>query len=411
MNVFKHCEVVNDTKGTNIILFLSEDEGLVEFSDELGLMECRESVTPKRFEKYVIDYIKRTIPDRVKVSTATVMLGTLLIASFTLGGAGTEAATAGQQSVVQQQNIGTISSGVKMRTAPSTTSTVISVLRTGTKVEILETSTNWLKVNVNGRIGFVSKRFVNVSTIGQEDAPTISKVTVVRGVNFRTAPSTSSSIISSIRAGSELKLVQVVNQYWLKVDHNGRIGYISASPTFVNFERPVQTPPVVAPVVVYPVSAAQPEVITPPSPQPVAGSPTSNNQTRDEIIVSGLKYLGTPYKLGSDRTNTAVMDCSDFVRTAYREGAGVTLPYSSRTQAAFVQKNGIVTENWRELKVGDVMFFVSPKTGDIYHSGIYMGEGKLLHTYSAASGGVRIDKIPGTFWERQFVFGGNVLKD
>lgn len=42
----------------------------------------------------------------------------------------------------------------------------------------------------------------------------------------------------------------------------------------------------------------------------------------------------------------------------------------------------------------------------IEHDGLYLGDGKILHTYSTESGGVHIEDITGTFWEYRFLFGG-----
>jgi len=46
----------------------------------------------------------------------------------------------------------------------------------------------------------------------------------------------------------------------------------------------------------------------------------------------------------------------------------------------------------------------------ITHNGIYLGNGKIMHTYLEKSGGVRIDSIEGKHWEYRFVFGGSALK-
>ncbi|WP_328285281.1 NlpC/P60 family protein [Paenibacillus alkaliterrae] len=53
---------------------------------------------------------------------------------------------------------------------------------------------------------------------------------------------------------------------------------------------------------------------------------------------------------------------------------------------------------------------INKNTARITHNGIYLGNGKVLHTYSVKSGGVRIDKIDGTHWEKRFLFGGSVIK-
>lgn len=150
---------------------------------------------------------------------------------------------------------------------------------------------------------------------------------------------------------------------------------------------------------------------------------STTTQARQKIISAGMKYLGTPYEFGSSRFNTRTFDCSDFVRQAYLEGANIKLPSNSRTQAAYIKQNGRVTTDWRKLKPGDVMFFMSYKGLDasnykgidkskqrITHNGIYLGNGKILQTYSKESGGVRIDTIDNKHWEYRFLFGGSVLK-
>lgn len=155
----------------------------------------------------------------------------------------------------------------------------------------------------------------------------------------------------------------------------------------------------------------------------ISQSQTQISKTRQNVIQKGMKYLGTPYEFGSSRSNTRTFDCSDFVRQAYKEGAGITLPSNSRTQGAYIKQNGNYTTNWKELKPGDIMFFMSYKgskasdyrgvnknTERITHNGIYLGNGKILHTYSKQSGGVRIDSIEGKHWEKRFLFGGSVLK-
>jgi cell wall-associated NlpC family hydrolase len=135
-----------------------------------------------------------------------------------------------------------------------------------------------------------------------------------------------------------------------------------------------------------------------------------------------MKYWGTPYEFSSDRSTTTTFDCSDFVRTAFLEGAGITLPSDSRKQGAYVKQKGGVLTDWHQLKRGDLMFFMSYKGSNessyagvdkaaqtITHVGIYLGNGQILHTYSKESGGVRTSNIAGTHWEYRFLFGGSAL--
>jgi len=142
----------------------------------------------------------------------------------------------------------------------------------------------------------------------------------------------------------------------------------------------------------------------------------------EKMISTGLKYLGTPYEFGSNRSTTKTFDCSDFTKHIFESAAGVTLPSTSASQAAYIKKNSAIQTNWKNLKRGDLMFFMSYHGSStvgyssltkskqaITHVGVYLGNGKMLDTYSKESGGVRIDNIDNTHWEYRFVFGGSAL--
>ncbi len=142
-----------------------------------------------------------------------------------------------------------------------------------------------------------------------------------------------------------------------------------------------------------------------------------------KVIQTGTKYWGAPYEFGSNRNSTRTFDCSDFTRQAFLEGAGIEIPSDSRQQAAYVKRIGDTTTNWKKLQPGDLMFFMSYRgykkssysgiskwKQRITHVGIYIGNGKVLHTYSRESGGVRVDRIENTHWESRFIFGGSALK-
>lgn len=116
------------------------------------------------------------------------------------------------------------------------------------------------------------------------------------------------------------------------------------------------------------------------------------------------------------------MDCSEFVRWAYYEGANIVLPSNSRSQGKYVMENGTYTTDWKKLKPGDLMFFmdyrgwqlsnysgIDKSSQRISHVAIYLGDGKILHTYSNEAGGVTISTFEGKHWEARFMFGGSVL--
>ncbi|MFC3804241.1 C40 family peptidase [Cohnella sp. GCM10012308] len=161
---------------------------------------------------------------------------------------------------------------------------------------------------------------------------------------------------------------------------------------------------------------------TSPAPDESVDGTTAFSSDVEKIIAEGMRYIGTPYEYGSDRSTDATFDCSDFVKWIYSRGAGIELPSDSRSQGDYVKKKGAVASDWRELKRGDLMFFMSYRgtsasaygdsvksNAEITHVALYLGDGKMLQTYSKDSGGVRTDTIDGTTWEKRFLFGGSAL--
>jgi cell wall-associated NlpC family hydrolase len=151
-------------------------------------------------------------------------------------------------------------------------------------------------------------------------------------------------------------------------------------------------------------------------------SAASSSSKIESVISLGGKYRGTPYEFGSNRSTTTTFDCSDFVKHIFKKAAGITIPGSSATQASYVKKNSTVKTSWSSLKRGDLVFFMSYKGSSkssyakltkskqkVTHVALYLGNGKILHTYSKKSGGVRVDSIKGTQWEYRMIFGGSVL--
>jgi cell wall-associated NlpC family hydrolase len=277
---------------------------------------------------------------------------------------------------------------VSFRDKPSASSNVYRYLRAGESVIVLDkVNAYWYHVqDAQGKIGYVSTmdKYIKIT----------SNAVVVNSVNLRPQPTTSSTRIRLLARGEKLLVLEKMNAYWYRaVDANGTMGYVSTSATYLRTDFSVTG-------LILPLS-----------------------EQIENVIQAGMKYLGTPYEFGSSRYDTSTFDCSDFVKQAFREGAGVTLPGDSRAQGDYVKNNGPVTTDWHQLKRGDLMFFMSyagsrpsdyasidKSTQTITHVGIYLGDGQILQTYSVASGGVRIDTVAGSQWENRFLFGGSVLK-
>ncbi|WP_434758352.1 C40 family peptidase [Paenibacillus amylolyticus] len=238
-----------------------------------------------------------------------------------------------------------------------------------------------------------------------------SQVEVIKGVNLRTSPTSSGKVIRMLSKGETLTVLQQSGSYWYQIkDSANRTGYISSSSKYTQAlnDRPA--------------TGNTGTTNGSNSNGSNQGSTEKGSAAVEKVIAAGMKFMGTPYKFGSDRDSTATFDCSSFVRRAFLNGLGVTLPADSRQQGDYVKGKGTVTTNWKNLKRGDLMYFMSYKgtsasaynginksRATITHTGIYMGDGKILHTYSNAGGGVTISDIAGKHWENRFLFGGSAL--
>lgn len=90
-----------------------------------------------------------------------------------------------------------------------------------------------------------------------------------------------------------------------------------------------------------------------------------------KILETAYTKLGSPYKWGATGPNS--FDCSGFTSWVYRQH-GISL---SRTAQA--QSQGGVAVDRSNLQPGDLVFFGSG-TGRITHVGIYVGDGKIIHS-------------------------------
>lgn len=116
------------------------------------------------------------------------------------------------------------------------------------------------------------------------------------------------------------------------------------------------------------------------------------------IISKGKTFIGVPYKFGAKTGNTASFDCSSFTQYLYRLN-GIELPRQSIDQS----RAGEPVKR-SELQPGDLVFFYSP----IHHVAIYIGDGKILHTYGDP--GVTITPLDSGWWDKNYTSARRVIQ-
>jgi hypothetical protein len=209
------------------------------------------------------------------------------------------------------------------------------------------------------------------------------------GVNFRSAPSTSSTVIRKISTDEVVTVVKYANKDWLQIrDKNDVTGY--ADKDYFVYIKP------------------------------------SWGLLGDAIIMNGMQYEGrkpdgvTPkheYAFGSAQVNPTTFDCSGFVAWVVEDVTGIDLPNASAAQAlkSGTGKTYQRIMNRADLKKGDIMFFdqgdrndadkqkppigtgtrEDPYTNYVDHVGFCAADGAThyLHTYRVGVGVIYQDSM------------------
>jgi len=123
---------------------------------------------------------------------------------------------------------------------------------------------------------------------------------------------------------------------------------------------------------------------------------TAESKT-DKLISLAKSKLGNSYmpaKAGPDH-----FDCSGFVYYLFKTN-DISIPRSSLTQSKSGKK---LTRE--ELQKGDILFFDTAHRDHVNHSGVYLGEGKFIHSSSGKAYGVTISNLDKGFYLDKFRWG------
>lgn len=114
----------------------------------------------------------------------------------------------------------------------------------------------------------------------------------------------------------------------------------------------------------------------------------------NHLLSKANELIGTPYRNGGMSPLTG-FDCSGFVGYLFRTNLAMNLPRSSKDMSHVGDK---VDKN--ELKPGDLLFFNTVKRG-ISHVGIYVGDGKFIHSPWHGSS-VEVAYLGIKYWTKRF---------
>ena len=337
---------------------------------------------------------------------------------------------------------------------------IITTLSYNTPVAVLSNSSSWYKIAVNGREGYVSGEYITGTTQTDFSLGT-AKIVCSTTVNFRSQPSTSSTVLASMPNGASVNITGVSNG-WFKATYNGQNGYVSADyvsfagsgsgsssssnqssssssstsrtgkivcDTSVNFRSQPNTSCSVigslyngATVTILSsengwykatyngktgyISADYVTVTSGQASDSAVSKPSNSvsyngtSAKRKAVIEYAAQFLGTPYVYGG--STPSGFDCSGFTSYVFANTVG------SIPRVAQAQFDATTRVSMSELKPGDLVFFGS-SASSISHVGIYVGDGKFIHSPHTGDV-VKYDSLSG-YYSNRFQGGGRVIFD
>lgn len=139
---------------------------------------------------------------------------------------------------------------------------------------------------------------------------------------------------------------------------------------------------------------ANPSALLAASAQSAAADPVTD--LRKSLIDLAMTLRHIRYVRGGHDPSTG-FDCSGFVRYVFAHAVGLHLPSNSAGQfmAGFKVKR-------QDMQPGDLVFFrTAGRRGRISHVGIYIDDGKFIHSPSHGKT-VRVDSLADAYWSRHF---------
>ncbi|MGN0633825.1 MAG: NlpC/P60 family protein [Oscillospiraceae bacterium] len=143
-------------------------------------------------------------------------------------------------------------------------------------------------------------------------------------------------------------------------------------------EPETQPPTTTAPTTTTPKKTTTKQTTTP-APDPDPEPPVSDRDEKISIVVNYAKSMvGGRYVWGGNQF--AATDCSGLVMLSYAQ-IGISLPHLASAQAGYG-----TSVSRSELQPGDLVFFGGSTYSSIYHVAMYIGDGKVVHAESTATG-------------------------
>ena len=238
-------------------------------------------------------------------------------------------------------------SGVKILVGALVVGTMSILPQTEAKAEVSNLSTT----STTQQVVATNISTIKVSTMGTVRATKL---------NVRNGASTNNIVIHQLFQGNRVKVIGILDG-WCKIQlSDGRTGWVNKTYLSLDIES------------------------------------TSREARVNKVIATAKSVLGTPYVWGGDALADGGFDCSGLTQYTFKS-VGYTLNRISVDQSK--QGQYVAREN---LQAGDLVFYSLAGDGRISHVGIYIGDGKMIHSPKAGDVTKTTD-ITTDFWQSRFM--------
>lgn len=139
------------------------------------------------------------------------------------------------------------------------------------------------------------------------------------------------------------------------------------------------------------------------APTRISGLPSTPSASTlgSRIVRTASTQIGKPYRSGGDSPSKG-FDCSGLIYWSFLQN-NVTVPRVTTAQARAGQP---VSRN--SLRPGDILVFRTASSPNGLHTGIYVGQGKFIHSPNRRSK-VRVDSLSTPIWAKSFLTGRRII--
>ena len=258
---------------------------------------------------------------------------------------------------LNQKTNGVINISVaNLRSKPKHSSELATQATLGTPVKILKKEGEWYYIQTPDKyLSWVDEGGITVMTDKRFMAwKTSDKVVYNNTYGFSYEDETEKETISDLVAGDVLEVVKRTDAHFVAAYPDGRIALVKHTEA-KGFSKWI----------------------------------TSMNVTPDDLVATSKTLMGVPYLWGG--TSTKGVDCSGFTKTIYFLN-GMVIPRDA-SQQVHTGKQIDETQNFENLKKGDLLFFGRKATDTtkekVVHVGMWIGNHEFIH----ASNLVRVSSI------------------